>query len=426
MPGDTTTRREARLYLYDEIPRLGFVGTADSVQATSITDTYAFKDSGLGPKHFNGATIYRPTTTGDNVVRKAGALATSTGVLSHTGDNYSDTVETYYELVGYLHPDDLNACFQRAQRKVFFETQSVLTEVPDGDMEADSISAWTKINNDETVSKVTAAADVKSGVRALRVQNATANGGVKSQAITVHPSEPVRISAVVKVGSGTPSLVLYDESNSVALATITPTYDPLRWVHIWWEGTVGDSTKSVTVRLIGIDSSADVYWDHAVFYHMNARFLAAPSWLNEPHKFLKLRQTRYRISLEDHIDDEFSREFMDWSQPNHFSLEPLHLDANPYTVALKKPLIGDLWIEGKRPYFDIEALDGDSDITTAPFLLFIAYAKWELADLLMKRFPTDEQWATLKQDSETEIKAETLSRPEIPDVPKKVNLLGRI
>lgn len=425
MPGDTTTRREARIYLYDEIPQMGFAGTADSIQTTSITDTYAFKDSGLGAAHFKGTTIYRPTTSGDNVIKKAGTLANTTGVLSHTGSDYTDTSEQYYEVVGYLHPDDLNACFQRAQKKLTFETQTVLTEVADGDMESELTSSWTAILGSETLTKITTAANVRTGVRSLRVQG-NANGGVKSQAISVHPSEPVRFSTIVRSASGTPSAVLYDETNAVALATVTPSYDPSGWVRLSWEGTVGDSTLSVTVRLYGLDNSFDLYWDNAIFYHKNARFLAAPSWLTEPWKFLKLRQANYRIQLEPGVDDANSREFMDWSQPNHFSLEPLHLDANPYTIVLKRQMVGDLWIEGKRPYADIEPLDGDSDTTTAPFLLFIAYAKYELAELLMKRYPTDEQWPALRAAAETEIKAEALSRPEIPDIPRKVNLLGRI
>ena len=422
-----TTRKDIRLYLYDEIPQLGFSANADSVAAGAIVDAYNLADTGLSTKHFRGTTIYRPTATDpDDIVRKSGDLTVATGSLAHTGGDYIDQTTVYYELVGYLHPDDLNACIQRAQRKVYFETQTVCTEVTDGDMEASGVTNWTDINGDETASKVTAAANVRTGTQAIRVQNATVNGGVQSDAIDVHPAEPVRVSAVVRSDSGTPSLILYDETNGAAIATITPTTDPNRWIHLEWEGLIPSGCVSVTVRLVGAENDADLFWDNAIFYHKNTTQIIAPSWLDEPWKFLKLRQVDYRVSLENYVNDESSRVYMDWSQPNHFSLDPLHRAANPYVISIKRPIRDDLWISGQRPYYDVETLAADTDTSSAPFLLLISYAKLELAELLMKRYPNDPQWEALRNMANQEIKAEELSRPEIPDTPKKTYLLGRI
>src|SRR3990167_2595534 len=127
MPAATSTRRVIRRLLYEEVPMLGFSGTADSVAAGSIVDTYAFQDSALGVNHFRGTFIYRPALSGDDQVKKAGNLTLASGTLAHTGANYSDTTDTTYEIVGLLHPDELNACIQRALKKIYFETQSPLS-----------------------------------------------------------------------------------------------------------------------------------------------------------------------------------------------------------------------------------------------------------------------------------------------------------
>lgn len=424
MAGTTHTRKDVRQYLYEEMPQLGLAGTADSVAATSITDTYAFKDSGLGSNHFKGTTIYRPTTSGDDQVKKAGTVATSTGALSHTGSNYSDTSELYYELVGYLHPDDLNACIQRALRKTFFETQTVLTQCTDGDMESSGTSHWTRINGDETVAKETTAANIFSGLQSLSVANATANGGVKSDAITVQTSEPIRVSVICKITSGTANLIIYDETNSVVLETISTS--ERGWVNLYWQNQVGSTTKSITIRLVGVESSADIIWDNVIFYHMNARNMIAPSSLDEAFKLLKIRQVQYRVGISDGVQDAVSRQFMDWTQPQHFSLDVFQPEANSYVIEFNRPIVGDLWIEYQRPYYDLETFSDDTGTSSAPFLQLVAYTKYELALLLKKRYPTDPQWEDLRVLATDEIKAETLSRPEIPDTPKKVYLLGRI
>ena len=429
MPGTTTTRRAARRVLFDLITNLGFPGTADTVAAGSITDAYAFQDSALGVNHFRGTYIYRPTTTGDDVVKKAGNLTLATGLLAHTGSNYTDITETLYEIIGPLHPDELNACIQRALRKVYFETQTVLTlgsdlaTITDFDMEANNTTSWTATSS--TLTKSTGVANVFSGLRSLRVANSGANGRAESVSYPVHRGEPVYIAAIARADVGTANFQLYDITNSVALQTFSSTQEG--WVHFWWQGNVGSTTEEVAFRLIGTESTADVYWDSIVFYRLADRRIVAPSWLDEPWKFLKLRQAVYKRNLAANVDDANSRTFADWFTPQHFTLDPFHPEANAYAVQLRKPLpSADLWLEGKRPFFDLEPLTNDTDTTTAPLQQLLAYTKLELAQLLVKRYPTDPSWRELLLEATKEIEAETLARPEVPQEPIRKNLLGRI
>ena len=85
-----------------------------------------------------------------------------------------------------------------------------------------------------------------------------------------------------------------------------------------------------------------------------------------------------------------------------------------------------MWIEGKRPYFDLEPLTNDTDTTVAPYDQVVAYAKQELANLLVKRFPGEPRWLELKAEADMTTNSETMARPETPLSPIRRNTSGRI
>lgn len=415
MPASTNTRQVLRRLLYDQIPTLGMASTADSLAAGSLVDTYAFQDSNLNSNHFRGCYIYRPDRSGDDVVKKAGALTVASGTLAHTGTNYSNTSDTNYEIVGLIHPDELNECIRRALRRTYFEELLVWSPlVTDGDMETSGVTNWTATGTSSR-QKVATAANVFSGTQALEVTNGAANDYVETASIAVDGGESVWVSAICRLSSGTAcQLILRDQTNSTSLATYT--HDYANWTRLWINYTVPTSTRNIRVRLGGTGGVDVTIWDHLVVYRQSDRRVAAPSYLTDAFLFQKLREGVYsRTTNTTHADAAASLGFRDWSQPAHFVLEPYNPQANAFTIQLNRPLpMTELWIHSKRPYSDRESLAADSDTTTAPRHLVLAYAKNELAQLLTKRYPTDSKWKQLYQESLDEVEAEVTARPEVP------------
>ncbi len=440
MPATTNTRRVIRRELYNHVPYLGFYGTADNVATTYVEDTYAFQDSNLSADTYRGAYIYRPDLSTDDMVKKAGTLTVASGRLAQTGTVYSDTgASKMYEVVGHMHPDDLNAAIQRALQKVYFETQSPLSLLTDsategstagdGDMSAVGTSSWTTVGTLTTKEKVTDTHLVYSGIKAFHFLTNATSSGIKTIALKANSSSTAKsrafVSTVFLALTGNVTVQLYDETNAAVVNSYTSDYRG--WTRIWIDEELPATCDSWSVRIINDTSAAHVYVDHVVANRRQDLRLFAPSWLNEAHKFLKLREARYMRNLADHVDDANSRIFQDWLQPQMFSLDPFNPEVNPFAVQMNKPQPqADLWIEAKRPYYDIETLAADTDTTTAPLHLVLAYAKREIADILVKRYPSDERWTTLQKEAAIEARAQVTSRPEVPRQPIRLNVQGRI
>ena len=88
--------------------------------------------------------------------------------------------------------------------------------------------------------------------------------------------------------------------------------------------------------------------------------------------------------------------------------------------------MAEMWLEAKRPFSDTEPLTNDTDTTRAPQELVLAGSRYELAQILVKRYPSMPEWKDLLLEAQKTLFAETVSRPEIPVQPIKRSTLGRI
>lgn len=422
----TITRRAIRRLLYDEVPGLGFSGTADSVAAGSLTDTFTFQDSTQSTGHFRGMYIYRPTLTTDDRVKRIISVS-AVGAASISGTNYANTADLTYEVVGILHPDELNACIIRAMKRIYFELQIPLPgDITDGDMEAVGTASWTASGVNITLTKSTGT--VLSGTYSLRGVNVATNQYAQSVTIRVTPNEPIFVSAVCRADTGTGELILRDMTNGVVIGT-SATSSQEQWQHLYIVAAIPGTCEEVAIRLNGQENNADIYWNHALAYRTHQTSLVAPSWLDEQHKFLKLRECRYQSAVATQRDDALSRTFDDWLQPSMFSLDPFPLETNPYMIQLKRSLPNnELWLNGKRPYSDVEPLtSSDLDTTHAPEALVLAYARQELATVLRRRYPSDKRWEVMLAESLIDVDAQTRSRPETPLQPlRREEWVGRV
>lgn len=426
----STTRQVIRRELYNRIPGLGFSGTAASRTATTLTHTQAFQDSTIGNNHYRGYYLYMPDDAAADAVRKIASHVASTGVVTTAGPNWATFTDLDYEVVGLLHPDEINNCITRSLNRIYFETQVVLPgRITDGDMDANNTTSWSDVST-PTKSKVTTAGKVLSGLRALRVLNSGTGEGVQSVTVRGFPAKSwVYVHAGVHADVGTAELHLYNVTGSASISSVTSAEEG--WVHLWLKVQVPTGVEEIAVRLIGTETSADIYWDHVALYLAEDMVLPAPSWLDDQWKFLKLREMRYRQSLSSQTnggyDAAYSREPHDWYTPSAFTLEPFHLETNPYQVQLHRGIPQyELWVEGKRPWSDTETLSTDASTTLAPLELLYAYSTEELAKVLAKRYPSDERWKMLLDEASTAVEAETQARPEVPLSPKRTDYLGYI
>lgn len=430
-----TTRQNIRRELYNRIPGLGFSGTADTVAPGSITDAFALRDSNLASAQYRGMYIYRPDRTDDDRIKVAGLLTNSTGLLAHTGSNYADITDLNYEIVGLLHPDELNACIQRAMQRIYYDVQLPLCgllENYDGDMETSGVTNWTSVLTPATKEKSTTAAKIYDGTQALHVLNNAALEGVQSASVRVIPQlggQWLYASVVVHADVGTAKLVVYNVTGSAEIESVTSAEEG--FVHLWVHCQVPTDCEQVALQLLGVEDNADLYWSHAVLYIREQTMLDAPSWLDEQFKFLKLREASYTKSWSNQTqggyDDAMSRVFKDWYQPAMFSLDPLHIDANPYRVQLMRMTPqNEMWIQAKRPYSDVEALGTESATTRAPLRLVYAYAVDEVSKVLRKRYPNEKAWEMLQAEAMAEVDAEARARPELPTQPLKIEHQGRV
>lgn len=428
-----TTRAAIRAELYDQIPGLGLTATADSLTTSTLTSLTIFADSTLGINHYRGMFLYRPNRVDPDRVKKITTLNTSTGTVTIAGNNYSNTADTSFEIIGLLHPDELNACIERAVRRIYFDTQEPLCgelENYDGSFEASGITNWTASSGSITLTKDTTASHIFSGTQSLRALNAATNQYAESVSIKVFPNEMFYASAIVQCVTGTASLTVRDSTNAAVIGTAI-TSGESSFAHLWCMNMIPATCKAITIRLGGAESNADLYWNHALYYPRDKMMFDAPTWLDEQYKFLKLREARYSKNLSSQgnggYDDGTSRYFADWHQPMMYTLDPFHPAANPYRVQLQKPSPqNELWVEGRRPFADIEALATDTATTRAPLNQLYAYARQELGFILKKRYPADKRWDTLVAEANADVLAETQARPEIPMQPIKIEHYGKI
>lgn len=183
-----------------------------------------------------------------------------------------------YQLFRQPHPQDvLDHLDTILTQETWLPCWQILTEIPDGDMEQSSASAdWTASN--ATLTKISTE-PAMSGTRWLSVANTSAGGYAKSVALSVTPGQSYYVGALSRcaAASTTAQLVVYDETNSAALLTLT--HSNRNNVRLWSHVTVPSTCYQVTVRLGASQNSVTTLWDDAVLYGLGDYSIALPWWV---------------------------------------------------------------------------------------------------------------------------------------------------
>lgn len=398
----------------------------DSFAAGSITSADLLRNSNWGGAHFQNleTVIYRPgsATAADNI-RYAGALTNSTGLLAHTGANYSDTtvgsegVELWYYGV---RPDlEFLDALNRRLRKVYISSFAAISHLGDldGDMAKSTDSDWTNVGSPGTSEKATTAIRTPFGLRSYHVINASSNEGTSSARLSITQGMQVRLMAISSCNVGTASLQPYDITNSASFGTaVTHSEEEPQLMMGNWE-TSPSTCKEFRARMLGTAGSTDdIFWNSLWAYKQGVLNIPLPTYVSEGFKAPTVSRCIPTLSnpnspncyVAASLDFDELRENRDFRFLFHQG------DANPYAIQLASASYLDypLAIEVRRPLADLGTFTSESSTTVGQLNQLIPEMMLEAIDTIYgPRFGGDPRWTQLRNQAAEEVARASLARP---------------
>lgn len=266
-------------------PSIGVTTAAGGDQVT-ITDTANLEDSRTNAdakRYVDMWLLLRPGGYAGqtaNVVRKVKTYAPATGKLTlqaAAGGNI--LTASIYELHKFLHPDALLRRANWVMRENRFETLWPVTLIADGAMEDDMTAAqWTVSGAGITKSKVNGTC--WSGTRSTRGLSTVANNYLASLPVAVREGILYDVGAIGKPAVGTGKLVLWNNTAGSEIESWTFAQTEA-WTKVLDQVTIPTGCKQASLRLQGVEATADINWDCAVLTPSNSELFDLPSWIKE-------------------------------------------------------------------------------------------------------------------------------------------------
>ena len=279
------TRRDVLTRFLRET-NLGFTGTATGGSTSTIVDTTRLKSTQYADDEHIGKWARITYDAGGAGAAPEGEISPITDYVASTGTLTVNPVFTaspvstdVYQVWSNPHPQDvLDHLDMILTQEVYLSAETLLTEIPDGDMEQNNTTDWA--NSNATVTKDTAEPSL-SGVRWLKVVTTSANGYARSALIYVEPGQRYFVSVDVRAdaASVTPTLIAYDETNSAAIDSKTAVRRNA--VRLSFEFTVPATCYVLSVRLSNAENSATSFWDNAVLHPLQGTSIALPWWVRQ-------------------------------------------------------------------------------------------------------------------------------------------------
>ena len=190
---------------------------------------------------------------------------------------------------------------QVLKQDIYLPCWSMLSEVPDYDMEANNTTDWAGSN--ATVTKVTGTEPVLLSKRWLSVAATAANGYARTATFRVQPSKRYYLSGIVMAnGSGTTGeLRAYDITNTASIDSKTSSnLIPSR---IAFEFTTPATCYEVQIRLITQEDTKTTLWDEIVLYAIDSDSIALPWWVKNKNQVKGVFELNLNNQLASNIYD---------------------------------------------------------------------------------------------------------------------------
>lgn len=387
--------------LFRRDPDLGFIATADSVAAGSITDASALQNSRFGPDEVADLYQYRYNRTGEDRWKPGGTI-NSSGVWVNDGTSYSNTSDLQYACVG-AQPDRILGWFTEAQRRQQVPSHRALVMGHDLDMETSGVQYWDgtlggSSATNVAVTKTATAGNVFSGTQALFLNYSGANGVCLSEAIRVNPSKQIYTAILARADIGTLTFRLYDIDNAGYFGTDISTTSE-EWVLIWRIDTVPPGCEQIRYAFKGTGASDDIYVDTCFGpYEAGKTVYNLPDGIDKAYKLKMVRPSRYTENIASGVEAASSRVWVkDLVQNTRLQSGDYTVETFPREVVPNKITFLDhvdpsllqtpLWLAVDRPLSDFEPITSEAGTTTADldevidYVQLVAYEDLSNADI---------------------------------------------
>jgi len=420
------TRSTQRGRLYKKIDGLGFQGTADSVSATGIVDAAVFGDARHGVDDYEGRYIYLPAIAVGNDDRVKVASLLSSTTLTQEMSAYVTTSAQAYEIVGLMHPDDLNDCLRRAARRGTFRTRTPVTPWYDGDFSIAEAS-WSGQDSGGTSTYSATAIPGFPGYNHLHFVSTAAADYGESQSLSVVPGDVYHLSSISRVnGAYTLTTKIWDVTNGAEIlpdAGVATSHSERVPQHMTGRYTIPSGCRQIRFRY-QLSGAGNCDIAPLPGHLIEATKLTPPTWLSERWMLYSLQQADYdgRQLAVGRVNESTVR-YRDWYRPADYDFDVFTEEANFSALFVQRSEglpEADMWYYGRRPFSSIAAWDDETDALDTngddeEFLTVCCEA--EVYKLLWERYDEGvrgKYWA-LWQEAEARIAAEHQSRqPQQP------------
>ena len=401
----TTTLKNIRRQFLREVPSAGayYPTASDSysaVVAGSVTNA-RWADSNLASESFKGQLLFRPdAVNATDLIRHAGALTVASGLLAHTGANYTDTTITSETLEKWiqehLYPDgEWLRCANDALEYEFAEHVVPLSnaDFSDFDMASSATTSFTASGAEATLTKATTANTlVYSGIRSLSIALTAAGNATTATAVRATGGAPYQAWTLFRAAAGSGGIVSFsvrDAGGELAVVNTTANQDANRWQYAWINGSLDADTNIVNLRLASTGATDTLYWDCLSFLQTTDNWIYLPSTVTERFKLLGLSRSDFQFPTTSGMADAQSRTLTRLEEGRDFIFHAHQAEANPYAIEILRSglLSYPLWLHIRRPYSDIDSLSAETDTTTCPPHTLLPRIKYLWGERYAKEFP---------------------------------------
>lgn len=388
MASTWTTLRQRAIYELD----VGFIiPSADisAVAAGSFTAARWGQNSNLSSTSLidknAGYHRFGAATAADNY-RPAGAITIATGVFAQSGPTWADTTADDIEVAYYGVRWD-QECLKALNRVTEFEFVTSMMALShlsrlDGDMALSTDTLWTDVGSPGTSAKSTTSALTPWGQRSYRLVNASANEGTSSAVIRVKHGGQVSGFAIAGADVGTASFQLYDATNSAAVGTAVTHSERRPQLMVQRNVTMPDTAELARLRMLGSESTADIFWNQAWLYNHDDLSCPLPAAVAESFHAPKIVRAVPLSTTDDGVYDAGSFDFQPLQEGIDYRFVINHADAEPYKVVFltRNPYEWPLFVEVRRPLSDLTTFAAETDSTTGPLHSVLPRFKKELME----------------------------------------------
>lgn len=263
------------------------------------------------------------------------------------------------------------------QHELFMPCWTVLSEIPDHDMEQTHTTDWTA--SGATVTKQSGEPRMSgSGKNYLRVVSVSAGDYARSAILRVEPGKTYHASAVVRCSAAntTAKLVVYDETNGAVIDSwISNRLYPVR---IAFNYTTPSTCYSISYRLTNVEASVTTEWDEVVGFGLNSSDISLPWWVKDRGQVKGIFQYNYSSIAEKLWDVTLTGEVdRRWDVHKHFG------GGNKFkAVARRGQLVEPLYILGTRNETAYSA--ETTDYKYVDLQLFLSCLKYRVYEYLVQ------------------------------------------